>query len=82
MHHTIDQHWREDSLCTQTDPEIFYPLPGQSPRAAKQICAACPVRTECLNDALAYRDIAFGVRGGLTPTQRRELLRQATRRAA
>lgn len=82
MHHTTNQHWREEALCAQTDPEIFFPEPGQSPRAAKQVCADCPVRTQCLTDALDRRDIAFGVRGGLTPTQRRVLLRHTGGRAA
>lgn len=82
MHQPADQHWREEADCATTDPEVFFPEPGQSPNAAKQVCAECPVRAECLIDALAHRDIAFGVRGGLTPTQRRELLHSGARRAA
>lgn len=82
MHQPADRGWRQKAVCTQTDPEIFYPEPGQSPRAAKRICGTCQVRTECLRDALNRRDITFGVRGGLTPTQRRKLLRHSTRRAA
>lgn len=82
MHQPTDQQWREEALRAQIDPEIFFPEPGQSPNAAKEVCAGCPVRTECLHDALTHRDIAFGVRGGLTPTQRRELLPQGARRAA
>lgn len=67
--------WREQALCAQTDPELFFPEPGQSPRAALRVCADCPVRTHCLTDALTRRDIAFGVRGGLTPQQRQAVLR-------
>jgi WhiB family redox-sensing transcriptional regulator len=48
-----DQSWRAEALCAQTDPELFYPECGQIPHTAKRICAACPVRTECLDDALA-----------------------------
>jgi hypothetical protein len=33
-------------------------------------------------ETLAHRDTAFGVRGGLNPTQRREPLRQSAGRAA
>lgn len=83
MHHTTNQQqWREEARCAEVDPDLFFPEPGQSPNAAKQVCADCPVRTECLTDALAHRDIAFGVRGGLTPTQRRELLHRGAGRAA
>lgn len=71
------QQWREEAACTQTDPEAFFPEPGASAVPALRICAVCPVRTECLRDALDRRELAFGVRGGLTPTQRRALLRQS-----
>ena len=68
--------WREQALCRETDPEAFFPEKGQSPNAARQVCAGCPVRAECLADALARRDVAFGVLGGLTPRERRDLLHQ------
>jgi WhiB family redox-sensing transcriptional regulator len=84
MHHTTHQpqQWREDALCAQTDPEIFFPEIGANATPARRICTRCPVRTQCLTDALESRDIAFGVRGGLTPTQRRALLDDPARRAA
>lgn len=37
---------------------------------AKLICSSCPVRAECLQDALADDD-EFSVRGGLAPYERR-----------
>jgi WhiB family redox-sensing transcriptional regulator len=70
-----DPRWREQAQCTETDPEAFFPPVGVVPHAALRICAHCPVRTECLTDALARRDITYGVLGGLTPTKRRNLLR-------
>lgn len=74
-----DQKWHDQALCAETDPEAFFPVAGASAHAARQVCAACPVRTECLTDALDRHDVAHGVLGGLTPTQRRDLLRdQAT----
>lgn len=74
MPEQLDVRWREAAQCTQTDPEIFYPEIGEIPHAAKRICAQCPVRTECLTDALA-RGEQHGVRGGLTPNERRNLRR-------
>ena len=44
------------------------------PGAATVICRYCPVRRECLADALDHR-VAFGVWGGLTERERRALLR-------
>ena len=66
--------WHDDALCAQTDPEAFFPEKGGSTREAKQICHRCPVRTECLADALAS-DTRFGVWGGLTERERRVLRR-------
>jgi WhiB family transcriptional regulator, redox-sensing transcriptional regulator len=63
------------------DPELFFPAPGEHGKAAraKRICARCPVRAACLADALASRD-GFGIRGGLTPNERRaERLRERLR---
>ena len=65
---------------TNTQPavvqkKLFYPEKGGGgPRAAKKICARCPVRAECLTDALTRRDLGYGVLGGTTPRERRELL--------
>lgn len=70
-----DEGWRHDALCAQTDPEIFFPEKGTPARAALLVCAGCPVRAACLADALARRDVAFGVLGGLTSRQRRDRLR-------
>src|SRR5699024_12252957 len=42
---------------------------------AKTTCVGCPVKTECLADALDNR-IDFGVWGGMTERERRRLLRR------
>ena len=42
---------------------------------AKRSCRSCPVRYECLADALDNR-IEFGVWGGMTERERRALLRR------
>ena len=50
--------------CAGADPDLFFPLPGESADPAKAICAACPVRAECLALARA-RGEQFGVWGGV-----------------
>jgi WhiB family redox-sensing transcriptional regulator len=62
--------WRRDALCAQVDPEIFFPEKGASTLDAKGVCAGCPVRSECLADALG-RGERFGVWGGLSERERR-----------
>ena len=44
-------------------------------KRAKAVCMGCPVRFECLAEALDDR-IEWGVWGGMTERERRQLLRQ------
>ena len=67
--------WQEQALCAQTDPEAFFPEKGGSTRPAKQVCAGCEVRDECLEYALR-NDERFGIWGGLSERERRALKRQ------
>ena len=69
--------WQERALCSQTDPEAFFPEKGGSSREAKRICSDCPVRIECLNYALR-RDERYGVWGGMSERERRRLKRMAS----
>ncbi|MCR2801699.1 WhiB family transcriptional regulator [Microbacterium sp. zg.Y909] len=69
--------WQSDALCSQTDPEAFFPEKGGSTRDAKRVCASCDVRTECLEYALR-NDERFGIWGGLSERERRKLKRQAS----
>jgi WhiB family redox-sensing transcriptional regulator len=68
--------WQADALCSQTDPEAFFPEKGGSTRDAKKICTQCEVKAECLEYALA-NDERFGIWGGLSERERRRLRRRA-----
>ena len=61
-------------LCTQVDPAVFFPIKGGSPRAAKAICARCPIAPTCLRDALDDPSLE-GVWGGTTEREREHLRR-------
>ena len=71
-----DVSWQHRALCSQTDPEAFFPEKGGSTREAKRICEGCEVRSECLDYALA-NDERFGIWGGLSERERRKLRREA-----
>lgn len=73
--------WRDDAACASTDPEIFHPNKGESPRPAKNVCKACPVRAHCLEFAL-LTDQRYGVWGGTTEQERRRMRTARTRAAA
>lgn len=70
--------WQERGLCSQTDPEAFFPDKGGSTREAKKVCLQCEVRDECLQYAID-NDERFGVWGGLTERERRALRRPSAR---
>lgn len=75
--HVADLSWQDASLCAQADPEAFFPEKGRSTRAAKAVCARCPVRRPCLEYALGHGE-RFGIWGGLSERQRRRLERSRT----
>jgi len=66
--------WAARGACRTADPDALF-VQGAAQNRAKSICMACPVRTECLADALDHR-IEFGVWGGMTERERRSLLRR------
>jgi transcription factor WhiB len=67
-----DARWRDKAACRAADPDLFYPdTPAQADQA-RQICRTCPVRVQCLTAAVRDRE-DFGIRGGLTPQERRPL---------
>lgn len=54
--------WRGSALCAEVDPELWFPekgVPGEAAhgRAAKKICAACPVQAQCLEYALSLSGV-------------------------
>jgi WhiB family redox-sensing transcriptional regulator len=66
--------WAARGACRSTDPDTLF-VQGAAQNRAKTVCMSCPVRTECLADALDHQ-IEFGVWGGMTERERRALLRR------
>ncbi len=69
----VPPEWMDRGLCAQTDPEAFFPDKGGSNSAAKRVCGACPVKTECLTYAVDNREL-HGIWGGVGERKRRKLL--------
>lgn len=61
--------------CTNVPPSMFFPSDGVGVEVAQRICATCPVKTECLEHALAER-IDHGVWGGCSERERRRILKR------
>jgi WhiB family transcriptional regulator, redox-sensing transcriptional regulator len=73
----VRQQWLDRAACLQADPDASYPEKGGSSRAAKRVCHTCPVQTDCLSYALA-NDERFGIWGGMSERERRQLKRRAS----
>ncbi|WUU93868.1 WhiB family transcriptional regulator [Spirillospora sp. NBC_01491] len=73
--------WQMFALCAQTDPEAFFPETGAPTQQAKRVCRSCPVRSECLDYALAHGE-TYGVWGGLSGRERRQLKQSIEEAAA
>ena len=69
-----DQTWAVQAACAGSDPDTLF-VRGSAQRQVRQVCLACPVRIECLADALSSSTM-FGVWGGLTERERRALMRR------
>jgi WhiB family transcriptional regulator, redox-sensing transcriptional regulator len=83
-----DPDWPRRAACQDSDAELFFdednargPFLERRQRAAKQICARCPVIESCLSWSLLASE-KHGVWGGMTASERGGLLRRETERRA
>lgn len=68
----VNHEWRQHANCHGIDPDVFFPERGQDPKPILAICAACPVRDECLQYAIDHHQ-PDGIWGGTTGRQRRTM---------
>jgi WhiB family redox-sensing transcriptional regulator len=76
--------WRTNAACAGRGAQ-FFPEPGIARidyAKARLVCAACPVREQCLTAAMAAEGSAdgrsrYGMWGGLTPDERAGRYREA-----
>lgn len=64
--------WTLQAKCRDMADALF--PEGKDQKRARTVCMGCPVRSECLAEALDNR-IEWGVWGGMTERERRHLLR-------
>lgn len=68
----------EQRGCAGLSEMFDYDDPSEQPNSKttkmmREVCQACPVREECLKDALHYSD-EFTFRAGMTPAERKRLM--------
>jgi hypothetical protein len=71
-----DKGWLVHAACNGMNPDIWFPEKGNTRDAdlAKEICMGCPVRDDCLADAM-IRGEEFGIWGGVSQRGREQLRR-------
>jgi ribosomal protein S27AE len=71
--------WRRFAACNGSPPEWFYPVENTPvvPSEVRKLCEACPVRANCLREALVFRE--RGIWGGTNEAQRQALRRRYKR---
>ena len=76
--------WREQANCRGTDTEMFFAgADGTSDPLGVRAwaCGPCPVRGECLTDALMREALPrigrHGIYGGMTPMERAQLWKES-----
>jgi len=72
-------YWQDHGSCRTADPLLFFHPQNERgsarvrrDRAAKMICAGCPVRVECADYAVRARE-PYGVWGGLSEEDREQI---------
>jgi WhiB family redox-sensing transcriptional regulator len=75
--------WRSLARCRDLDSALFFSPDGERgptrrrrERAAKAVCATCPVQRQCAAYAVANHE-PYGVWGGMTETEREAMWRRA-----
>jgi WhiB family redox-sensing transcriptional regulator len=79
--------WQDEAACRGDEVLLFFGPDGERQpereireRKAKAVCAACPVRIQCLDYAVS-RPEKYGVWGGMNEDERASERRRRMRRA-
>jgi WhiB family transcriptional regulator, redox-sensing transcriptional regulator len=79
----IEESWQVKAACRGPHASVFFPPPQferkeeklERESRAKGICGTCPVKVECLEYAVAIREV-HGIWGGLNEAERKQILAQ------
>lgn len=79
-HVPVPGDWADRAACRGRNPNMFFPPRGTVvSQDVRDLCAACPVRTDCLDFGVRWP--VLGIWGG-APVRERRRLRMRQRAAA
>jgi WhiB family redox-sensing transcriptional regulator len=67
--------WAVRGNCLSVNPDLMYPGRGEDETPAKAVCIGCPVKDECLVNAVRTNE-KEGVLGGMSGRERRTLKKE------
>lgn len=80
---TLRREWALLAECSDADPELFFETGSKTCRQiCRDMCEICPVRSNCLADALEWEETGggrHGIFGGMVPQERRALAKERRR---
>ncbi|HVL91549.1 MAG TPA: WhiB family transcriptional regulator [Actinomycetota bacterium] len=62
--------WQTQAACRGMDPAIFFSPDDDAAGVARAVCSICPVKAECLSEAMSRGEV-YGVWGGTRERDRR-----------
>ena len=70
--------WRSRAACLGMPTDMFFLKRGDSSKEAKEICSSCPVKTECLDEAVHINPIydTYGIYGGKSSRERNKIRKE------
>ena len=71
------ERWRAEAACRGRPTALFFSDDAMDEARAKQVCELCPALGPCLEYAL--RNAPYGIWGGLTADERRQLRQKRVR---
>lgn len=78
-----DDQWFGEAACRGRNAELFFhpdrergPSRAHRVARAKEVCATCPVKQQCLEHALSVPEV-YGIWGGMDEHERADLTRAA-----
>jgi WhiB family redox-sensing transcriptional regulator len=74
-----DLSWQDKAECRGLSPSVFFPDKGDNSKVLKSICGGCPVKAECLEHGIKYKE--WGSWGGLSEKQLKRLRRRRAQAA-
>ena len=69
-----DANWMDHGNCRSYSSDFFFPADAVGIKAAREVCASCSVRDDCLRYAIAHH-VEHGVWGGTSEEVRRRMIR-------